>query len=106
MNVPIDNEGILTGVAGPQFHELTYNAVASYCSRHQTAMYIRVGRAADRMSDEPTLPEQWRIERYITPEEVVIELFGENTVIRTDNQDLSGSRPGQFQLPMRTRDSS
>ena len=89
MDVPIDDEGILRGVMVRKFHELIYNpgSCLILLIAPEGEVYFRVGRAADRLTDEPTLPEQWRLERYITPEEVVIELFGENTVIRTDNQD-------------------
>jgi len=50
-------------------------------------VYFRIGRDANRVSDEPTIPNLWRLEEYITQEKLVIELFEENLVIRTDNQD-------------------
>ena len=100
MNVPIDEAGLLRGVVVRKFHELTYNSGS--CIILLTApngdVYFRVGRAADRTTDDPTLPDQWRLERYITPEEVVIELFGENTVIRTDNQDSFQGPVPQLQM--------
>ena len=50
-------------------------------------IYFRIGRDATRVSDEPTIPNLWRLEEYITPEKLVIQLFEENLVIRTDNED-------------------
>lgn len=49
--------------------------------------YFRIGRDADRTSDQPTIPNLWRLVEYTTPEAFVIQLFGGNTVIRTDNED-------------------
>jgi hypothetical protein len=46
------------------------------------------------VDDEPTIPNLWRLQDYTTPEKLVIELFGETLVIRTDNQD-------SFQGPLR-----
>ena len=43
--------------------------------------------AANRISDTPTLPADWELVDYATPESLVIELFDENLVIRTDNED-------------------
>ena len=79
-SAPLEEFGVLNAA----FHEALY---APAQRPRLLAQIEMLGRAADRLTDEPTLPEQWRLERYITPEEVVIELFGENTVIRTDNQD-------------------
>lgn len=89
MNVPLDVDGILTGVVVRKFHELTYapGSCLILLISPSGEVYFRVGRSTNRLSDEPTLPMQWRIMRYVTQEELVIELFGENTVIRTDNQD-------------------
>ena len=50
-------------------------------------VYFRIGRDALRVSDEPSIPNLWRLEEYTTPEKLVIELFEENLVIRTDNED-------------------
>jgi hypothetical protein len=46
-----------------------------------------MGRDANRSSDEATIPDSWQLLEYSTPERLVIELFEENLVIRTDNQD-------------------
>jgi len=88
-NIPLDDEGLLMGTMVRKFHELTYNAGSCLVLliSPDDEVYFRIGRAANRVSDEPTIPAGWRVEDYITPETVVIELFDENLVIRTDNED-------------------
>jgi hypothetical protein len=89
MNVPLDDEGLLLRTTVRKFHELTYNAGSCLVLlvSPDEDVYFRIGRDANRVSDEPTLPNLWRLEEYITPEKLVIELFEENLVIRTDNKD-------------------
>ena len=88
-NVPLDDEGLLTGIRVRKFHELTYNVGSCLVLlvSPDDDVYFRIGRDANRTSDDPSIPDSWRLETYITPEELVFELFDENLVIRTDNQD-------------------
>jgi hypothetical protein len=88
-NIPLDDEGLLLGATVRKFHELTYNAGSCLVLlvSPDEDIYFRIGRDANRVSDEPTIPNLWRLEEYITPEKLVIELFEENLVIRTDNED-------------------
>ncbi|MGB1142221.1 MAG: hypothetical protein ACPG1A_15065, partial [Halioglobus sp.] len=62
----------------------------------ESEVYFRIGRDANRVSDEPTIPNLWQLEEYVTPETLVIQLFEENLVIRTDNQD---SFQGPINIP-------
>ena len=58
-------------------------------------VFFRVGRDADRLADTFAVPNGWRVESYTTPETLIIELFDETLVIRTDNQDsFQGPVPG------------
>ncbi|MCB1689951.1 MAG: hypothetical protein KDI33_15750 [Halioglobus sp.] len=88
-NVVLDEERLLRGNRVRKFHEITYNAGRRLILliSPEGAVYLRVGRDANRVNDEPTIPNLWRIEEYVTPEKLVIELFGETLVIRTDNED-------------------
>lgn len=49
--------------------------------------YFRMGRDANRTSDEAKIPDSWRLVEYTKPDRMVIQLFGGNVVIRTSNQD-------------------
>ena len=88
-DVPVDDEGVFSGTMVRKFHELTFNAGSCLVLliSPDGDVYFRIGRDANRVSDEPTIPELWRLEQYTTPEKLVIELFDENLVIRTDNED-------------------
>jgi hypothetical protein len=88
-NIPLDDEGLLMGSMVRKFHELTYNAGSCLVLliSPEGEVYFRIGRDANRVSDEPAIPNLWRLEEYTTPEKLVIELFEENLVIRTDNED-------------------
>ncbi len=88
-NIQLDDEGLLTGSMVRKFHELTYNAGSCLVllTSPEGEVYFRIGRDANRSSDEPSIPNLWRLEKYTTPEKLVIELFEENLVIRTDNED-------------------
>jgi len=88
-NIPLDDEGLLRGSMVRKFHELTYNADSCLVLliSPEGEVSFRIGRDAKRVSDEPSIPNLWRLEEYTTPEKLVIELFEENLVIRTDNED-------------------
>ena len=88
-NIPLDDEGLLRGSMVRKFHELTYNAGSCLVLliSPEGQVYFRIGRDANRVSDEPAIPNLWRLEEYTTPEKLVIELFDANLVIRTDNED-------------------
>lgn len=89
MNIGIDEDGLLEGTTVRKFHELTYNAGSCLVLliSPEEEVYFRIGRDANRVSDEPAVPNTWRLEEYTTPEKLVIKLFEENLVIRTDNED-------------------
>ena len=88
-NVPVDEDGLLRGSVVRKFHELTYNkgSCLVVLISPDEEVYFRIGRAADRVSDIPTIPNLWRLEQYEAPDKLVIELFEQNLVIRTDNED-------------------
>lgn len=87
--IPMDDQGILQGARVRKFHELTYNAGSCVILliSPEGEVYFRIGRDANRLSNEPTIPNLWRLEEHVAEDELVFELFEENLVIRTDNQD-------------------
>ncbi|MEP5567039.1 MAG: haloalkane dehalogenase [Halioglobus sp.] len=87
--MPLDEDGLLIVTSVRKYHEITYNAGSTLVLLVAPSgdVYFRIGRDADRVSDQPTIPSLWRLVEYTTPEELVIELFAGNFVIRTDNQD-------------------
>ena len=89
MGTPLDEGGLLMAATVKKFHELTFDAgsILVLLVSPENELYFRIGRDADRSSDEPTIPAGWRLVEYTTPEELVFRLFDRNLVIRTDNQD-------------------
>ncbi len=87
--IPLDDQGLLAGSTVRKFHELTFRARRTMylLVSPEDEVYFRIGRDANRQSDEPSLPDDWRLIEYTTPDELVILLAVENLVIRTDNQD-------------------
>lgn len=88
-DVPLDDEGLLMGVMVKKYHELVYKAGS--CMVLLTSpdgnIYFRIGRDATRTCNTPTLPTGWQLMDYAPEEDLTIQLFEENLVIRTDNQD-------------------
>lgn len=85
----LDEEGLLRGSTVRKFHELIYGPGSDLVLliSPEGLIYYRIGRDATRVSDQPSIPNLWRLVEYTTTERLVIELFDETTVIRTDNED-------------------
>jgi hypothetical protein len=88
-NVSVDAQGLFTGARVRKYHEITYNVGSCMVLliSPEGEVFFRVGRDADRTTDTFAMPEDWRVESYTTPETLIIELFDETLVIRTDNED-------------------
>jgi len=85
----LDDEGLLIGTTVRKFHELIFNAGSTLVLlvSPEGLIYFRIGRDANRVSDQPSIPNLWQLLDYTTTDRLVIELFGETTVIRADNED-------------------
>lgn len=88
-DLPVDDGGLLLGFRVRKFQELTYNpgSCMVLLISPDDEIYFRVGRDADRVSDGFSLPSLWRVVEYTAPEPLIIQLFDETLVIRTDNND-------------------
>ena len=86
---PLDEDGLLMVTSVRKYHEITYNAgsILVLLVAPSGDVYFRIRRNANRVSDQPTIPDLWRLVEYTTPEKLVIELFEGNLVIRADNED-------------------
>jgi len=87
--IPIDEDGLLSGTRVRKYHELTFYAGSTLVLliSPDGEVYFRIGRDAGRTSDNPAVPNLWRLEEYTTPRDLVISLDEGNLVIRTDNED-------------------
>ncbi len=95
---PLDEDELLTITRVRKYHEITYNAGSTLVLLVAPSgdVYFRIGQDAGRISDDPTLPNLWRLVEYTTEEPVVLELFNGNEVIRADNND---SFQGPVEIP-------
>ena len=96
-NVSVDAQGLFTGARVRKYHEITYNegSCMVLLISPEDEVFFRVGRDADRITDTFAVPNGWRVGSYTTPETLIIEMFDETLVIRTDNQDsFQGPVPG------------
>jgi hypothetical protein len=88
-NITLDGQGLLRGTTVVKFHEVTFNAgrkiVVLFSPEGEP--YVRISRDANRTTDNPTIPNSWRLVEYTTPDQLVIQLPEETLVIRTDNED-------------------
>jgi len=60
-------------------------------------VFPRISRDVNRTSEEPTLPEKWRLIEHKLAGPIEFRLTGETTIIRTDNQD-SFQGPVEFSV--------
>ena len=88
-NIPLDEQGLLRGSAVAKFHEVTFNAgrTLAVLFSPEGEPYLRLNRDANRVSEEPSIPDSWRLVEYTTPDQLVIQLPEEVLVIRADNED-------------------
>jgi hypothetical protein len=88
-NIPLDEQGLLTGSTVAKYHEVTFNAGTTIyvLFSPEGEPYVRIGRDANRASDEPSIPNSWRLVEYATSDQLVIQLPEETLVIRADNED-------------------
>lgn len=89
IGVPIGGDGLLVAVRVRKWHEYTVapgTPILLLVSPEGDA-YFRNGRDASRTEDDPTIPAGWRLVDYTPTETLVVELWPDNLVIRTDNED-------------------
>ncbi|NDJ75788.1 MAG: alpha/beta fold hydrolase [Chloroflexi bacterium] len=88
-NVPLDDEGLLSGSYVSKYHTIIYDAGSSVpvLISPEGEVYVRIGRDAGRTTDDFALPSEWQTVEYTTPDDLVIQLPNPTLVIRTDNED-------------------
>ena len=64
-SIPLDEQGLLTGSKVIKFHEVTFNAghTITVLFSPDGEPYVRIGRDADRTSDEPSIRSLLKIKR-------------------------------------------
>jgi len=81
---------LVAGRAVRKFHEVTCNAgrTISVLLSLTGGANLRMDRDANRRSDQPTIPDSWRLAECTTPKRLAIQLLGDDVVvIWADNSD-------------------
>ncbi|MEL6347740.1 MAG: hypothetical protein AAFV53_31835 [Myxococcota bacterium] len=80
--------GLVHEVQLEKYHQVEYaaNQSVKVLSRPDGNRYILVAETVER-SGEPTLPDGWTITEHVLDSDLQVDLFGEVTVIRLDNED-------------------
>lgn len=104
-NIPLDEQGLLIGSTVAKFHEVTFNAGSTIAVLFSPEgdPYVRISRDANRASDEPSIPNSWRLVEYTTPDQLVIQLPEETLVIRADNEDSFQGPVPELAVALQTR---
>jgi hypothetical protein len=88
-NTTVDDQGLLRLNRISKFHTVTFFAgrTLKVLVSPQGDQYVRITRDSDRLTDEPTLPSDWKLVNYVTKEELTIQLPNPTDNIRADNED-------------------
>lgn len=86
---PTNNNGLIRRIELEKYHELQYAAGRTIRLLHSPngERFIAVARTLDRQSDTPTLPEGWRLTEHLLDDDLYVDLKGEVSVLRMDNED-------------------
>ena len=86
---PRDGSGLIRRIELEKHHVLTFSAgrTVNVLENPAGEHFISVSRSLDRRNDTPTLPEGWTLtERFLT-EDLQVDLTGNVSVLRLDNED-------------------
>ena len=88
-NIPMDDEGLLTGSTVHKYHQITYFEDRSvfFLISPEGEQFIRVSRDAGRTSDIPTMPQSWQHLEVANDQLLTLDLPENTWVIRADNED-------------------
>lgn len=88
-NISLDEQGLLVGSIVRKFHEVTFHTGSKVfvLISPEGDSFVRISRDANRLTDQPTIPDFWQLLEHTLEEQIVIQLPYETTVIRADNED-------------------
>lgn len=86
---PRDGFGLIKRVELEKYHVLTYAAgrTVNILENPAGEQFISVSRSLDRRTDTPTLPDGWTLTERLLTESLQIDLLGDVSVLRLDNED-------------------
>jgi len=86
---PVDEQGLIRETTLEKYHVLTYAAGSTVYVLHNPdgERFIGVSRDGDRTSDTFTLPDGWFLTTHVLASEIVVDLSGIVSNLRTENED-------------------
>ena len=89
LNGKVDDDGLIRETVLEKYHRLVYVAgrTVSLLESPDGNIYILVSRDIDRTADTFPVPEGWKLMTRMLEEDLVVELFGDVSVLRTKNED-------------------
>ena len=89
MDQPADDQGLIRRTQLEKYHLLTYLAGRTvYILQSPTGeRFIWVSRSVNPPSDTFTLPDEWTLTSNVLSTELSVDLSGDVSVLRTDNED-------------------
>jgi pimeloyl-ACP methyl ester carboxylesterase len=101
MNRPMDSQGLIRRTELEKYHLLTYYAgrTVNILQSPTGERFIGVSRSVNRASDTFTLPEGWILTTHELQTELQLDISGNVSVLRTDNEDsYQGPLPDDFRF--------
>jgi hypothetical protein len=95
VELPENEDGLLTGRSIAKYHEVTFNAgrTLSILISPQGEEYVLISRDVNRLTDIPVIPETWQIEERVINENVTFNLPNPTLNIRAENNQDSWQGP-------------
>jgi hypothetical protein len=89
LDTPVDDQGLIRRTELEKYHVLTYfsGRTVSILQGPTGERFIWVARTVDRPPDPVTLPEGWNLTTHVLQTELPVDLSGNVSVLRTDNED-------------------
>jgi len=86
---PTDNQDLIRQVELEKYHVLHYSSgrTVSILQSPIGERFIGVSRSLERSADAPTLPEGWKLTEHLLTAELQVDLLGNVSVLRLDNED-------------------
>jgi pimeloyl-ACP methyl ester carboxylesterase len=87
--IPMDQEGLLSANKISKHHKVTFNEwkLVNILVSPEGDQYIRISRDEGRISNDPTIPNNWQLIKEVIIEDLTIQLPNPTINIRADNED-------------------
>jgi hypothetical protein len=95
VSLPDNADGLLTGRTIAKFHQVMFKSgrTLHVLISPDGQEYVRISRDANRASDFPQIPSEWKIEERVISEDLILDLPNPTLNIRAENNQDSFQGP-------------